>query len=179
MYVIIFARDWGQKTSPTKLVIKPSVLKQSLPKSQHKLLWTSQYEDYIEAAQNFFMYVTIFARDWGQKTSPTKLVIKCSVLKQYLLPSASKSFQVLPSASKCFQVLPNASKCFLVLPRASWCFLVHPSASLPQGSFQVFPSASWCFPVLPSTFFVLLDASLCFWVFLCASQCFLVLPSAP
>ena len=49
----IFDRDWGQKTSLTKLVLKRSVLKQFLPNSQCKLLWRSQYESYIEAAQNF------------------------------------------------------------------------------------------------------------------------------
>ena len=35
----IFAREWGQKTSLTKLVIKRSVLKQSLPNSQRKLFF--------------------------------------------------------------------------------------------------------------------------------------------
>ena len=74
MYVTIFDRDRGQKTSLTKLVLKRSVLKQSLPNFQHKLLQTSQYEAYIEAAQNFIRYVTIFDRDRGQKTSLTKLV---------------------------------------------------------------------------------------------------------
>ena len=39
---------------------------------------------YIEAAQNFIRYVTIFDRDRGQKTSLTKLVLKRSVLKQSL-----------------------------------------------------------------------------------------------
>ena len=42
---------------------------QSLPNYQHKLLLTSQYEDYIEAAQNFVGRRTFFAREWGQKTS--------------------------------------------------------------------------------------------------------------
>ena len=41
---MIFVTDWAQKTSLTKLVLKSSVLKQSLPNSQHKLLYTSQYE---------------------------------------------------------------------------------------------------------------------------------------
>ena len=39
---------------------------------------------YIEAAQNFIRYVTIFDRDRGQKTSLTKLVLKRSVLKQFV-----------------------------------------------------------------------------------------------
>ena len=52
-YVTIFVTDWAQKTSLTKLVLKSSVLNQSLPNSQHKLLQTSQKEAYIEAAQNF------------------------------------------------------------------------------------------------------------------------------
>jgi hypothetical protein len=90
MYVTIFAREWGQKTSLTKLSIKRSVLKQSLPNFQHKLFLTSQYEGYIDAAQNFVMYVTIFARDWGQKTSLTQLSIKCSFLKQSLPNSQHK-----------------------------------------------------------------------------------------
>ena len=159
-----FVTDWGQKTSLTKLVLKCSVLKQSLPNSQFKLLGRSQYESYIEAAQNFFMYVqfsigighkklpslnwflnaqfwsnlyqilslsflgevsmkakdcsssnlllyllrnlleqslywgsskffhvrTIFDRDWAQKTSLTKLVLKHSVLKQSLPNSQFK-----------------------------------------------------------------------------------------
>ena len=37
-HVTIFVPDRAQKTSLTKLVLKPSVLKQSLPNSQHKLL---------------------------------------------------------------------------------------------------------------------------------------------
>ena len=67
MYVTIFLTDWVQKTSLTKLVLKPSVLRQSLPNFQQKLLLESLYEGYIEAAQNFFTYVTIFVTDWGQK----------------------------------------------------------------------------------------------------------------
>ena len=51
--VTIFARDWAQKTSLTKLFLKSSVLNQSLPNSQHKLLQTSQNKAYTEAAQNF------------------------------------------------------------------------------------------------------------------------------
>jgi hypothetical protein len=86
MYVTIFAREWGQKTSLTKLSIKCSVLKQSLPNSQHVVSWDS----YVEAAQNFVMYVTIFAQDWGQKTSLTKVVLKLSILKQSLLNSQHK-----------------------------------------------------------------------------------------
>jgi hypothetical protein len=39
MYVTIFVTDWGQKTSLTKLVLKRSVLRQSLPNFQQKLLW--------------------------------------------------------------------------------------------------------------------------------------------
>ena len=80
----ILDRDWGQKTSLTKLVLKCSVLKQSLLNSQQKLLLEILYEGYIEAAQNFILYVTIFVTDWGQKTSLTKLVLKRSVLKQSL-----------------------------------------------------------------------------------------------
>ena len=83
-HVTIFVTDWVQKTSLTKLVLKRSVLSQSLPNFQQKLLWRGWYESYIEAAQNFIMYVTIFAREWGQKTSLTKLSIKRSVLKQSL-----------------------------------------------------------------------------------------------
>ena len=45
-------RDWAQKNHLAKLVVKHSVLKQSLPNSQHKPFYTSQYEAYIEAAQN-------------------------------------------------------------------------------------------------------------------------------
>jgi hypothetical protein len=40
MYVTIFVTDWGQKTSLCKLVLKRSVLKQSLQNYQHKLLLT-------------------------------------------------------------------------------------------------------------------------------------------
>jgi hypothetical protein len=71
----------GTKNFPTKLVLKRLVLKQSLANFQQKLLLESLYEGYIEAAQNFIMYVTIFVTDWGQKTSLTKLVLKRSVLK--------------------------------------------------------------------------------------------------
>ena len=39
---------------------------------------------YIEAAQNFIRYVTIFVPDWGQKKHLAKLVLKSSVLKQCL-----------------------------------------------------------------------------------------------
>ena len=42
---------------------------------------------YIEAAQNFIRYVTIFDRDWAQKNHLAKLVVKCSVLKQWLTNS--------------------------------------------------------------------------------------------
>jgi hypothetical protein len=90
MYVTIFVKDWGQKTSLTKLVLKRSVLRQSLPNFQQKLLLESLYEGYIEAAQNFIMYVTIFVTYWGQKTSLTKLVLKRSVLKQSLPNSQHK-----------------------------------------------------------------------------------------
>ena len=79
-----FDRDWGQKKHLAVLVLKRSVLKQSLSNFQLKLLWRSQYESYIEAAQNFFMYVTIFVTDWGQKNHLAKLVLKRSVLKQSL-----------------------------------------------------------------------------------------------
>jgi hypothetical protein len=34
----IFAWDWAQKNHLAKLVVKRSILKQSLPNSQHKLL---------------------------------------------------------------------------------------------------------------------------------------------
>jgi hypothetical protein len=84
MYVTIFVTDWAQKTSLTKLVLKRSVLRQSLPNFQQKLLLRGWYESYIEAAQNFIMYVTIFVTDWVQKTSLTKLVLKRSVLRQSL-----------------------------------------------------------------------------------------------
>ena len=91
-HVTIFVTDWGQKTSLTNLVLKLSVLKQSLPNSQHKLLLASQYEGFIEAAQNLIMYVTIFVTDWGQKTSLSNLVLKLSVLKQSLPNSQHKLF---------------------------------------------------------------------------------------
>ena len=65
-----FVTDWAQKTSLTKLVLKHSVLKQSLPNSQFKLLGRSQYESYIEAAQNFFMYVQ-FLIGIGHKKLPS------------------------------------------------------------------------------------------------------------
>ena len=89
-YMTIFAKEWGQKTSLTKLVLKQLVLKQSLLNSQHRLLFRSQYEGYIEAAQNFVRYMTIFAKEWGQKTSLTKLVLKQLVLKQSLPNSQQK-----------------------------------------------------------------------------------------
>ena len=66
----IFDRDRAQKTSLTKLVLKRSVLKQSLPNFQFKLLGRSQYESYIEAAQNFFMYVP-FSIGVGRKKIPS------------------------------------------------------------------------------------------------------------
>ena len=88
-----FCNRLGTQTSLTKLVLKSSVLKQSLPNSQHKNLQTSQYEAYIEATQNFFMYVTIFVPDWAQKTSLAKLVLKSSVLKQCLPNSQHKFLQ--------------------------------------------------------------------------------------
>ena len=84
MYVTIFDRDRGQKTSLTKLVLKRSVLKQSLPNSQCKLLQRSQYESYIETAQIFCHVCTIFDRDRAQKTSRTKLVLEHWVLMQSL-----------------------------------------------------------------------------------------------
>jgi hypothetical protein len=77
MYVTIFLTDWGQKPSLTKLVLKRSVLKQSLQNIQHKLLMAGWYEGYIEILQNFIMYVTIFVTDWRQKTSLSKLVLTC------------------------------------------------------------------------------------------------------
>ena len=64
---MIFVTDWAQKTSLTKLVLKSSVLKQSLPNSQHKLLYTSQYEAYIETAQNFFRYLQFLSQIGGKK----------------------------------------------------------------------------------------------------------------
>ena len=45
---------------------------------------------YIEAAQNFIRYVTIFDRDWAQKNHLAKLVLKRSVLKQSLPNSQHK-----------------------------------------------------------------------------------------
>ena len=45
---------------------------------------------YIEAAQNFFMYVTIFVTDWAQKNHLAKLVVKRSILKQSLPNSQHK-----------------------------------------------------------------------------------------
>jgi hypothetical protein len=133
-YVTIFARERGQKSSLTKLGLKRSVLKQSLPNSQHKLFLTSQYEGNIEAAQNFVRYVTIFARERGQKSSLTKLVLKRSVLKQSLPNSQHKLFLTsqyegnIEAAQNCFQGLLRASKCFQVLPSASKYFQVLPSA---------------------------------------------------
>ena len=79
-----------KKTSLTKLVLKRSVLKQSLPNSRHKLLYTSQYEAYIEAAQNLIGHVTIFVTDWAQKNHLAKSVLKSSVLKQCLPNSQHK-----------------------------------------------------------------------------------------
>ena len=93
MYVTIFVTDWGQKKHLAKSVLKRTVLKQSLPNSQHQLLQTSQYEAYIEAAQNFFEGRTIFDRDWGQKKHLAKLVLKGSVLKQSLPNSQYKLLQ--------------------------------------------------------------------------------------
>jgi len=74
------------------LVLKRSVLKQFLPNSQCKLLWRSQYESYIEAAQNFIQGRTIFDRERAKKTHLTKLVLKHSVLKQFLPNSQHKFF---------------------------------------------------------------------------------------
>ena len=68
--VTIFDRDQGQKTSLTKLVLKRSVLKQSLPNSQHKLLQTSQNEAYVEAAQNF-IEAWHFSLQIGHKKHPS------------------------------------------------------------------------------------------------------------
>ena len=62
----------------------------TLPNSQNKLLKISQYEGYIEAAQIFFEGCTRFVRDWAQKTSLSKLVLKRSVLKQSLPISQHK-----------------------------------------------------------------------------------------
>ena len=45
---------------------------------------------YIETAQNFIRYVTIFVPDWGQKKHLAKLVLKSSVLKQCLPNSQCK-----------------------------------------------------------------------------------------
>ena len=51
----IFDRDWGQKKHLAKLVLKHSVLKQSLPNFKLKLLWRSQYEGSSEAAEKYYM----------------------------------------------------------------------------------------------------------------------------
>ena len=88
-----FVTDWAKKTSLTKLVQKRSVLKQSLPNSQHKVLQTTQYEAYIEAAQNFIEGRTRFVTDLAQKTSLTKLVLKCLVPKQSLPNSQHQVLQ--------------------------------------------------------------------------------------
>ena len=48
------------------------------------------YEASIEAAQNFFMYVTIFVTDWAQINHLAKSVLKSSVLKQSLPNSQHK-----------------------------------------------------------------------------------------
>ena len=85
-----FVTDWGQKTSLTKLVLKRSILKLSLPNSQHKLLWKSQYQAYIEAAQNFFEGRTIIDLDRAQKNHLAKWVVKHSILKQSLPNSQHK-----------------------------------------------------------------------------------------
>ena len=82
-HLSIFAWEWDKKYFPNnKLVLKRSVLKKSLPNSQHKLLLTSLYEDYVEAAQKKFRYATIFAL--------TPLVVKHSILKQSLPNSQHK-----------------------------------------------------------------------------------------
>jgi hypothetical protein len=65
-----FAQDKGQKTYLAKLVLRCSVPKQSLPNFQHKLLLTSQYEGYIEAAQNFIQGVH-FLPESGDKKLPS------------------------------------------------------------------------------------------------------------
>ena len=57
----------GTKTFPYKLVMKRSVLKPSLPNSQHKVLYRSWYKGYIEAAKFFVVMCTIFAQGLGQK----------------------------------------------------------------------------------------------------------------
>jgi phosphopantetheine adenylyltransferase len=59
------------------------------------------YIDYIEAAQNFFRYVTIFVTDRAQKTSLTKLVLKSSVLKQCLPNSHIYGIQSLEFEPLC------------------------------------------------------------------------------
>ena len=60
-----FDRDWGQKKHLAVLLLKRSVLKQSLPFFSHAISWDS----YIEAAQNFFMYVH-FLPEIGDKKLP-------------------------------------------------------------------------------------------------------------
>ena len=67
----IFARDWGQKNHLAVLVLKSSVLKQSLLNSQH----ISQSEGYIEGAQNFFEGRTFFVTDWGEKNHLAVLIL--------------------------------------------------------------------------------------------------------
>ena len=57
----------GTKTFPYKLVMKRSVLKPSLPNSQHKVLYRSWYEGYIETTKIFVVMCTILAQGWGQK----------------------------------------------------------------------------------------------------------------
>jgi hypothetical protein len=83
-YLTIFGTDWAQKNHLTKLVLKRSVLRQSLPNFQQKLLLRGWYVSYIEAAQNFIRYLTIFGTDWAQKNHLTELVLKRSVLRQSL-----------------------------------------------------------------------------------------------
>ena len=100
----VFVTDWAQKTFLTKLVLKRSVLQQSLPNSHHNLFPSKPtpasvasvgaalclkihffFEGcYMEAAQNFFEGRTRFVTDWAQKTALTKLVLKRSVLQQSL-----------------------------------------------------------------------------------------------
>ena len=92
-YVTIFVTDWAQKTSLTKLGLERLILKQSLPNSQHKLLQTSQYKGYIEAAKNFIEGRTIFDLVWAQKSHLAKLVVKHSILKQSLPNSQHKLLQ--------------------------------------------------------------------------------------
>ena len=74
-----FTREWGQKTSLTKLVLKCSVLKQSLPFFFYAISWDS-----YRSSSKFLHVRTFFVREWGQKTSLTKLILKRSVLKQSL-----------------------------------------------------------------------------------------------